>query len=147
MPWGNYASCNPVSSDPSGHTWYCSGHGHHHGPGPAPAPSPNDFNMGRASISRFGHGQFDGDIYAPALSKLLSNSTSGFWYSNLREGDCDSPNATACRWKVLKTLDSKNASCVNGQIKNAVLGRNNPCFGTCSTADRHNTTSDCWIDW
>lgn len=147
LPWGDYASCNPLPSDPSGRTWHCSGHGHSHGPGPPPPPSLNDLNMGRASISRFGHGQFDGDIYAPALSKLLSNSTSGYWYSNLHEGDCDSPNATACRWKVLSTVDSKNASCVNGQIEKDVLGRNNPCFGTCSNADLHNTTSDCWIDW
>ena len=187
LPWGPYASCNPDPSDPSGRTWHCGGHGHHHGPGPPPPPDLNDLNMGRSSIAHFGHGQFDGDIYAPALSKLLSNTTSGFWYSNLHEGDCDSPTATACRWKVLQTVDrsenadifclrhltlkmpsftkpgleqtwgkhskrdarscSKNASCVNGQIEKAVLARNNPCFGHCTPAEVHNSTSDCWIDW
>jgi hypothetical protein len=106
--------------------------------------------MGRANISHFGHGQFPGDIYAPAISAKLSNATSGFWYllchqihrfflpvlgsiydictersrySNLHEGDCDSPKATACRWKVIETVVSKNATCVNGRVSQAVLVR------------------------
>lgn len=28
MPWGPYASCNPLPSDPSGKTWSCGSHGH-----------------------------------------------------------------------------------------------------------------------
>eukprot|EP01045_Picozoa_sp_COSAG04_P037403 COSAG04_NODE_9539_length_854_cov_1.372185_1_plen_228_part_10 len=107
MPWGPYHSCNPLPSDPTGRTWSCSYHhggsGHHH---PSRPPPPAELNMGRASIAHFGHGQFPGDIYAPALSQLLSNATSGFWYSNLHEGDCDNPNRTSCRWKVLETVVS-----------------------------------------
>ena len=105
MPWGPYHSCNPLPSDPSGRTWSCNYHhggsGHHR---PSRPPPPAELNMGRASIVHFGHGQFPGDIYAPALSQLLSNATSGFWYSNLHEGDCDNPNRTSCRWKVLETV-------------------------------------------
>ena len=138
LPWGHYASCNPVPSDPSGKTWSCNGHGGGHG-------GPN-LNMGRAQISRFAHGQFPGDIYAPAMAQLLGNETSGFWYSNLHEGDCDNPQATACRWKLVKTVVSKNATCVNNMIVKAVLARPNPCWANCTASEMHNQTSDCWID-
>eukprot|EP01048_Picozoa_sp_COSAG05_P000283 COSAG05_NODE_7_length_42457_cov_58.929152_40_plen_152_part_00 len=87
-----------------------------------------------------------GDIYAPALSSLLGNDTSGFWYSNLHEGDCDNPDAVACRWKLQKTLVSKNASCVNEMIIKTVLARPNPCWANCTSAEMHNRTTDCWID-
>ena len=137
LPWGAYSSCNPLPSDPSGKTWDC--HSHAHG-------GAIDLNMGRASIGDFGHGQFPGDIYAPALSKKLSNGTNGFWYSNLHEGDCDNPSATACRWKLMRTVISKNATCVNNRIVDTVLARKSSCWANCTGVELHNRTSDCWID-
>jgi hypothetical protein len=84
--------------------------------------------------------------YAPALSKLLGNATSGYWYSNLHEGDCDNPQHQSCNWKLLKTVVSKNATCVNDQITRVVLAKPSNCWAHCSPTDMHNQTSDCWID-
>ena len=135
-PFGAYSSCNPEPSDPTGKTWSCRSHG----------SGPPDTNMGRSDITRFNRSQFDGDIYSPALANMLSNATSGFWYSNLDIGDCDSATAKKCSWKLAKTVSSKNATCVNNMMTEAILARNNPCFGNCTSAQLHNHTSDCWID-
>lgn len=86
-------------------------------------------------------GTHEWDQWKFESSKLIG----GLWYSTQQGGNCDDPEAKACKWRIAETVKTVNASCANANVHAAVSARNSSCFGACSPADQHDATSDCFI--
>lgn len=79
--------------------------------------------------------------------------TRGLWYSTWGEGECkpDDPSQSFCSWRVVKEIKKIAKTCSDTAI-NAVIMEGDAtapwggrCFDKCSAADRHNTSSECFI--
>lgn len=94
-----YAACNPT--DASGNVWDC-------------RPS-TVANLGVANITDrysrpFGNTTFD--LWKFQASKYFG----GNWYSTLTAGDCDNEETQDCQWRLVDTVKTVNASCVNDNL-------------------------------
>jgi hypothetical protein len=138
-----------VTTDPSGATWRCTCKGEQH-----------------CNMSEFSGGQMpwfgrvrvrerypSGPAGCPSgleecpwttwkyeTSKLIG----GLWYSTPANGNCDNPDAKYCTWRLVKTLKTADASCVNGWLHKAVETRGHRCFAACGK-NSTNDDSDCWL--
>ena len=142
---GQYALCNPETSDPSGHTWECQ-------------PSIPQFGAGNVktmygncTIDYHGH---DYDIcvdrrtgkpvqfmeWRVALAAKLGDGTSGNWYSTQTKGNCDD-EGQQCYWRVVENVKIANATCVNSRIVNLVESSDKDCFAKC---DDKAALGDCY---
>jgi hypothetical protein len=120
-----YGACNPT--DKQGNQWSC-------------RPTTND--VGIANVSeRYTkpHGTAPWDIWKFKASKMIG----GFWYSTQQGGECNEiPGGAACQWKMIETLQTLNATCVNDHIEHVVVQHASDCLNTCANpADK---TTDCW---
>ena len=76
----------------------------------------------------------------------------GFWYSTAAEGNCDSPSAVGCGWRVLEHIKTVNASCANDNLIALVEKRGAECFanGGCpklaGSATEYNRSTNCWVE-
>lgn len=125
-----YGICEPVDSDPSGATWSC---------------KPQLPYVGIANVSQRyprAQGKKPWDLWKFQASKFIG----GLWYSTQQGGNCDEPSAAACKWRIVHTLKTINATCANGNVHAAVEARNPKCFDACSPADKQNPESDCFIN-
>eukprot|EP00035_Acanthoeca_spectabilis_P003122 m.91471 g.91471 ORF g.91471 m.91471 type:complete len:208 (-) comp11939_c0_seq1:1600-2223(-) len=120
-----YGACNPV--DPYGDTWKC---------------RPTNNYMGVANISQRypqPQGSTVWDMWKYNASKLIGGS----WFSTQAGGNCDDPSTTTCQWRVVETVKTVNATCVNANLHKAVIGVNPRCFSACP--DPADIRSNCWI--
>jgi hypothetical protein len=73
----------------------------------------------------------------------MPRSPSCRWYSTQAGGNCDDPAATECQWRVVETVQTVNASCVNDNLHKGVVAANSSCFAACP--DPTDVRSDCYI--
>jgi hypothetical protein len=131
--YGNYASCNPNTTDPSGKTWHCRCHGS------TPCAAVGRLDINASFGKNVSKGQFPGDIYSGHAAHILG----GLWFSTTSQGNC-SVSSESCNWIVKKVQKIKNATCVNGNIKSNLVKEGKTCFSGC--ADPEDETTDCWIN-
>ena len=120
-----YGACNPVNGNTS--DFSC---------------RPTYSSVGVANVSeRYStpKGDKKWDLWKFKSSKLIG----GNWYSTQKGGDCDLTEGE-CKWRVVSTLKTLNASCVNHKIEQVVINEAT-CFGN-KLCPVDNRTSDCWAD-
>mmetsp|Transcript_71252 Transcript_71252/g.185398 ORF Transcript_71252/g.185398 Transcript_71252/m.185398 type:complete len:365 (+) Transcript_71252:68-1162(+) len=94
-----------------------------------------------------GHGHFGHQCSATSHDwecwrSNLPRKTGGFWYSTLKEGQCQENSATgSCGWKI-RSMTSVRNDCLQEKLMTAVEGAGLDCFGACGP---RNATSPCWI--
>jgi len=79
--------------------------------------------------------------------------TFGFWYSTWTEGECrpDDPKQHFCSWRLV-AAEKISKMCSDASIDAAVIAGDAHapwgarCFSGCSVADRHNSSSACFIE-
>lgn len=85
-----------------------------------------------------------------SLFNLISDfatTMNGTWYSMQEGGECK-PGQTVgvdCYWKVVEMTRNVNASCVNGNVVDAIVKHNASCWDGCGP-DSKNMSSTCWIN-
>lgn len=94
---------------------------------------------GRLTMSNSQQGSTVWDMWKYNASKLIGGS----WFSTQAGGNCDDPSTTTCQWRVVETVKTVNATCVNANLHKAVIGVNPRCFSACP--DPADIRSNCWI--
>ena len=143
---GQYALCNPSTSDPTGHTWRCE-------------PEEPQFGAGNVNgmYGNCSH-EYYGRTYDTCRDRAgkpvqymlwrtgLANHLQGWWYSTQHSGNCDDASTAAsgtCYWRIAHTVKVANATCVNSRISELVQSTGKTCFAGCgASADPQ---SDCYI--
>jgi hypothetical protein len=136
---GKYSLCNPLTSDPTGHTWHC---------------DPTIPQFGAESVAEaYGnctiiyHGKPYDVCHGQQFMKwrvAAAQIIGGNWYSTQSIGNCDAVEApSSCYWRLAETTKIVNATCVNGKITKLVEDHGKSCFDACGP--KKDEESDCYI--
>merc|ERR1719272_627756 len=85
-----------------------------------------------------------------SLFNLISDfatTMNGTWYSMQDGGECKAGQTVGvdCYWKVVEMVRNINATCVNGNVVDAIIQRNTSCWDGCGP-DGKNMSTSCWIN-
>jgi len=102
-------------------------------------------NVGEENIADL-FGRFPTRPGSPATSYWMKNlveRTGGRWYSTFEAGECGSPLATGCYWRLVQTTKVINATCHSTSLRKQLETTGGPCFNAC--AQPLNTSSSCYL--
>jgi len=137
-----YQMCNPVVSDPSGATWRCNCKAEqhcNHSAFPKGIPWFGRVRVHERYPSQPNAGSCPSDLKScpwTTWKYQTSKLVGGLWYSTPKNGNCDDPYAEYCTWRLVDTVKTADATCVNTWLHKAVETRGSHCFEGCGTISK-----------